>query len=411
MIRIALALSLFLFLCAIVKAQEQLSKDLQELNQITGEVAVKNKIRTLISKDTVAKEMILKGKNALEKKQGSLNGNGLWILARVAQEIKDYSSAEAFYGAYVKEAMALGSGQKISSGYGALIQILFDTKKYHECEKACNDFLDITLEDEASFMAVLRLKPVVFRRLVLCQSKLGQADKGLEKVDKLIKDQPDNWLNLELKGRILREIGRAEDAEKTYEALIEKIKTDKRLGKEEKEDFVEEVNYTLSNVYIDLKKVNKATEVLEKLLEKNPENPTYLNDLGYVLADNNLRLEDAEKMVKKAIELERQQRKKIKGLKPDDDRDNSAYLDSLAWVYFKQKKFEEAKKLLLEAVKDEEGRHIEILDHLADVHEALGEKQNALKVWKEGLEVVTPSKRDQDKKSEVEKKIKRLTGQ
>jgi len=102
---------------------------------------------------------------------------------------------------------------------------------------------------------------------------------------------------------------------------------------------------------------------------------------------------------------------KIKGLKPDDDRDNSAYLDSLAWVYFKQKKFEEAKKLLLEAVKDEEGRHIEILDHLADVHEALGEKQNALKVWKEGLEVVTPSKRDQDKKSEVEKKIKRLTGQ
>ena len=130
-----------------------------------------------------------------------------------------------------------------------------------------------------------------------------------------------------------------------------------------------------------------------------------------MLADNNLRLEDAEKMVKKAIELERQQRKKIKGLKPDDDRDNSAYLDSLAWVYFKQKKFEEAKKLLLEAVKDEEGRHIEILDHLADVHEALGEKQNALKVWKEGLEVVTPSKRDQDKKSEVEKKIKRLTGQ
>ena len=35
---------------------------------------------------------------------------------------------------FLFDSKKLGSGQKMAAGYGPLIQILFDTKKYKECE-------------------------------------------------------------------------------------------------------------------------------------------------------------------------------------------------------------------------------------------------------------------------------------
>src|SRR5262249_27969744 len=76
------------------------------------------------------------------------------------------------------------------------------------------------------------------------------------------------------------------------------------------------------------------------------------------------------------------------------------------WVLFKQKKYEEAKKYLLEAVKQEEGQHAEILDHLGDVYLALGEKAEAIAAWKKAIEAARDTKREQARKEEVEKKLK-----
>ena len=387
--------------------EDTVLKTVLVFNFITGEEPVKNKIIEVLKNNEKAKRIVEGAQKLNPADEKKLNGNAYWLLARVAQELRENEAAVDFYNKFLVDAKKLGSGQKMAAGYGPLIQILFDTKKYKECEKLCSEFLDITLEDEAAFIPILRLKPVVFRRMVLCQSLLGEVDKAIERVEKLYKDQPDNWLNLELKARILREVGRTVDAEKAYQDLIVKIDSDKRLGKEEKEEFLEQIKYTLSNVYVELKKIDKAADILKALVEKNPDNPTYHNDLGYIWADNNLNLEEAEKLIRKAIEIERGLRKKIKNLKPEFDKDNSAYLDSLAWVLFKKKNYAEAKKLLVEAIKDEEGQHIEILDHLGDIHYAMGEKAEATKVWKDALNFAGTSKREQDKKKEVEKKIEK----
>ena len=387
--------------------EDTVLKTVLVFNFITGEEPVKNKIIEILKNNEKAKRIVEGAQKLNPADEKKLNGNAYWLLARVAQELRENEAAVDFYNKFLVDAKKLGSGQKMAAGYGPLIQILFDTKKYKECEKLCSEFLDITLEDEAAFIPILRLKPVVFRRMVLCQSRLGEVDKAIERVEKLYKDQPDNWLNLELKARILREVGRTADAEKAYQDLIVKIDLDKRLGKEEKEEFLEEIKYTLSNVYVELKKIDKAADILKALVEKNPDNPTYHNDLGYIWADNDLNLEEAEKLIRKAIEIERGLRKKIKNLKPEFDKDNSAYLDSLAWVLFKKKNYAEAKKLLVEAIKDEEGQHIEILDHLGDIHYAMGEKAEATKVWKDALNFAGTSKREQDKKKEVEKKIEK----
>ena len=76
-------------------------------------------------------------------------------------------------------------------------------------------------------------------------------------------------------------------------------------------------------------------------------------------------------------------------------------------MLYKKKNYVEAKKLLVEAIKDEEGQHIEILDHLGDIYNALGEKAEAAKVWKDAINSAGTTKREQDKKKEVEKKIEK----
>jgi len=78
----------------------------------------------------------------------------------------------------------------------------------------------------------------------------------------------------------------------------------------------------------------------------------------------------------------------------------------LGWVLFKKKNYKEAKKFLLDAVQDPDGQHIEIMDHLADVQLALGEKADAVATWKKALKVETNSLREKQKRVEVEKKLK-----
>jgi tetratricopeptide (TPR) repeat protein len=122
-----------------------------------------------------------------------------------------------------------------------------------------------------------------------------------------------------------------------------------------------------------------------------------------------MNFEEAEKLIRKALAEDRKQKQKANpDLKPDQIKDNAAYLDSLGWVLFKQKRFEEAKKSLEQAVKEPEGQHVEILDHLAQVYMAIGDKTAAVAAWKKGLEVAGPSRREQQQKASVEKKLKDL---
>jgi len=68
----------------------------------------------------------------------------------------------------------------------------------------------------------------------------------------------------------------------------------------------------------------------------------------------------------------------------------------------------EALPPLLEAVKQEEGEHVEIYDHIGDVYLALGEKDKAIEAWQKGIKCAPVSKRDEQRKRDVEKKIKKL---
>jgi tetratricopeptide (TPR) repeat protein len=371
------------------------------LNDITGKDALEARLVELVKDAAGTKKLLAVAEAIAKEKNQPFSYNAAYLLARAAHELKAVDAGRTFYRLCADEAVKLQSVQKIGQAYGGLILLLYEDKKYEECVKVCQELLEMKDEEVRS------LKPRVAQQMIQALAKQGKIDQATKLVENLVKAQPENWLVLALQGWVHREAGRYAEAAKAYEDVVERVQKEKALDKEDKAEFIEMYRYILSNVYIDLDQVDKAAEHLKALLEAKPDDPTFNNDLGYIWADHDMNLEEAERLIRKALEEDKKIRRKLNpDLKPEEDKDNAAYLDSLGWVLFKQKRYKEAKPYLLQAVQDKEGQHIEILDHLGDLHMALGEKAEAIAAWKKGLEVAGPSKREQQRKVEVEKKLK-----
>jgi tetratricopeptide (TPR) repeat protein len=407
--------------------KESLHEQLLALNRLSGDDAVNGRYRALLDHPRAAKKLLAVAKTMVKDKAQPFNYNTAFILAHLAEEFKDLDAAETFYRVCVDWGRKLESGRKLSQAFVSLIALFYDNQKYEASARACKEFLEFKTDDGKpriyylateveeegepvfveleSYDPLRRHKPSVHRLMIQAIAKQGKFDEASKLVETLIKANPRDWLDLQLKGWVLREAGKYREAARIYEDVLEKINADKELEAAEKEPYLEKYRYALSTIYIDLNQVDKASAALKELLAKKPNNPTYNNDLGYIWADHDMNLPEAEKLIRKALEEDRKLRKK-ENLKPEEDRDNGAYLDSLGWVLYKQKKYKEAREALEKAVEDKESQHIEIYDHLGDVYSALGEKERAIEAWKKGLGFVTSSKRDQERKALVEQKLK-----
>jgi tetratricopeptide (TPR) repeat protein len=396
------------YLVAPVSADDAGGNDAQrdrllELNKLTGNDPMEGEIKVLTDDPAGTKKLLPVALKMLKEKDKPLNYNAAFVLARAAQELKEYDACETLYKYCNDEALKLESGQKMAQSFGGLIDLYYEQKNFDKTIKLCKDFLDIQGNE-----TVNRLKPAVMERMIESLARQKKFDEALKLVNNLVEAEEEDkgWWALQLKGRVLLQAEKPEEAAKTIETVLTRLNDDKTLKKDQKSRYVERNRYFLSSVYIDLKQVQKAVDQLKQCLALKPDDPTYNNDLGYIMADNDMNLDEAEKFIRKALEEDRKQRKLDPELKPEEDKDNAAYLDSLGWVLFKQKKYKEAKKELERAVQDKEGQHIEIFDHLGDVCKALGEKDAAVAAWKKGIEAAGESKREQDKKTAVEKKLK-----
>ena len=376
------------------------------LNDVTGDDTIKGEVKALVDKPTETKKLLAVAQEMAKEKEQPFNYTAALILGEAAEELKLAEAGKVFYWICAEEANKLQSPQKLIQAYVGLlsvIDLLYLDKKYDESSKLSQQFLEMLEKQGVSDEA----KTDVIWRLARAWARQGKAAEANKVVDSFVKRRETDWHRLEVKGRLKRELNENDEALRVYEELPGRIDKDPKLKETEKEKFKEGVQYILSGIYIELKQSDRAIEVLRKLLAKDPKNPTYNNDLGYVLADNNKELDNAEKMIRTALEEERKLRKEATDLPPELDHDSAAYLDSLGWVLFKKKKFQDAKKELLEATKDkDDGQHIEILDHLADVHMALGEKAEAVAVWKKAIAQEATTTRDKERKKVIENKMK-----
>lgn len=403
------------------------AKTLEDLNKVTGTTPLQGALDGLLKDKDETKKLLNEATPLVKGNKVGLTYNAALVLALAAADQKDLSGAEVFFRVCMDKAAKLQSPDRLLQSYGGLIEILYDNKKYGESARVCRELLELKTDDgkprtvlvpyvtkfgevdyneQEAFDTGKRLRPAVHKLLIQALSKQGKHEEALKLADNLVKAS-DHWLEHALKGWIHREAGQFTEAAKIYEDVIERANKDKTLEPEEREAYTERYRYVLSNIYVDLKQIDKAVGQLRDLLAKKPDDPGYNNDLGYIMADHDMKLDEAEKLIRNALELDRKRRKANPKLDPEDDFDNGAYLDSLGWVLFKQKKFKEARDVLLDAVKDKRAQHIEIFDHLGDVQFALGDREAALSAWRKGLEVVGEGQREAERKTAVEKKIEK----
>ena len=403
-----------------------LAKELEQLNDLTGSKALLVMVETLVENKEHATKLLAFGLPAAKDKQ--LSYNGALVLGLVAAELKDMKTAEAYLRVCMDRAAKLQSPARLEQSYGLLIGRYYNSKQYASAARICRELLELNTDDgktriviatktdrfdniefaerEEGFDPAQSLRTGTFEIYVKATAKQGHFDQALKLVENRLKKNAD-WFDSRLKCWVLVEAGKLEDAAQGYEDIIAQIAKDVRLEQQDKDLYLERFRYEASGVYVELKKIDRASAHLQYLIDKHPDNPAYHNDLGFIWADHDLKLEEAEKLIRKALELDRALRKKSPNFNAKTDHDNGAYLDSLSWVLHKQQKHAEAKTWQLKALEDKTAQHIELYDHLADIHMALGERELAIKAWQKGLEHVNDTRRDRERKAAVEMKLEK----
>lgn len=422
----ALALGLGVVRADDAPAKNSPAAQLAQINHITGSEPLQGALKELLDEPSRAKSLIAYAL-PLAKKEGGLSYNGAFLLGLMSAEQKDMKAAETFLRVCTDKAAKLQSVRKLLQSYGGLIELYYENKQFGDSARVCRELLDLKTDDgkprivyraiktrtggvdfveDDAFDSAKRLRPTVYQTYVKALAKQGKYEQALKITDDLLKGQ-DHWLERHLKGWVLREAGQLDKAAEVYEDVIARVRKDKTLDAPERDAYLLQYKYELSNVYVDLKKIDRATEQLQYLIEKNPKEPGFYNDLGYIWADNDMKLDEAEKLVRKALDLDTARRKAKPNYNPKTDHPNGAYLDSLGWVLFKQKKLKEARDVLQKAVSDKDAQHIEIYDHLGDVLMALGERDAAVAAWQKGLELAGEGRRETRIREAVMRKLEK----
>jgi tetratricopeptide (TPR) repeat protein len=225
-------------------------------------------------------------------------------------------------------------------------------------------------------------RSVLVKRATLL-AEMGKVDTAAADVKKLLdggKGDRETYLSLaEIygKGKRWDDMGKALDA-------AEKLSQDK----EERE----QVWFMRGAMFERMKKVDAAEKEFSKILEGSPMDALTLNYLGYMLADRNMRLQEALQYITKALDLQ-----------PN----NGAFLDSLGWVYYKLGRLDEAEENMRKAVALTP-RDPTVHDHFADVlmreskvRDAIAQWQVSLKEW----ETSSPAELDPAEMAKVKSKL------
>ena len=124
--------------------------------------------------------------------------------------------------------------------------------------------------------------------------------------------------------------------------------------------------------------LNRAIVLFESILEKRPENPTLLNNLAYLLIDNDQKIDTALTYALKAHQ---------------SNPGNSVFLDTYAYGLCKTGQYAEARRNLLRAIQINEASQIPIPwdmhKHLGMAYEGQSNYKQALEAYQKALEVST----------------------
>ncbi len=157
----------------------------------------------------------------------------------------------------------------------------------------------------------------------------------------------------------------------------------------------EDLLYALGSAFERAGQAEVAMAQMRALLAVNPDHAEALNFLGYTYAEQGIRLEEAEKLVRRALEL-----------KP---RSGHA-LDSLGWVLFRRGDHRRAVEAL-EQADSLSGPDTTILEHLGDAYRAVSRLGDAAQAYRRALASVgdeLPAEQGR-RRAAIERKLREVT--
>lgn len=116
---------------------------------------------------------------------------------------------------------------------------------------------------------------------------------------------------------------------------------------------------------------DEAFQAYDSCLQWKPDNTAALNNYAYYLSVENRNLAKAEQMSYKTIKAE-----------PS----NSTFLDTYAWILFQEKRYEEAKIYIEQAIRNDSTLSGVVKEHAGDIYAQTGDMEKALEYWQQSLE-------------------------
>jgi len=215
-------------------------------------------------------------------------------------------------------------------------------------------------------------------------AEVGKAAQAVEELKRLLDGKNDREVYLS--------IAQIHERTKNYGEMAVALDAAEKLSKTKEEQ--EAVLFMRAAMYEKLKKFDQAEAEFRKILADNPKNASVLNYLGYMLADRNVRLQEAKELITKALE---------------EDPNNGAYLDSLGWVYYRLGQLDQAEEYLrrsLEKITKDPVVH----DHLGDVYAKQGNLKDAIAQWQLALQEYQAGSPNDHDPAEIAKIQKKLEG-
>jgi tetratricopeptide (TPR) repeat protein len=287
-----------------------------------------------------------------EKADGSYSGpaksNRAVFLERLGTIYREQGNNQAAIETF-RQVIALGGDENIERGYQQIIDTWREAKEWQKAT-------DVAKEAVQKVPKSRDLKMV----LAAQQADMGEADKALKDVRAMLKGDADDrqiYITLSQMNTRLRRFSDAEQA------------LDKAEQLSTKDDDKEYVWFLRGSTFEREKRYADAEEQFKKVLASDPQHASALNYLGYMLADQNMKLEEALGYIKRAVEL---------------DPSNGAYLDSIGWAYFRLGKFDLAEENLTKA-SQKINTDPTVHDHLGDLYQKTGRLKLAASNWERAL--------------------------
>ena len=205
----------------------------------------------------------------------------------------------------------------------------------------------------------------------------GEPEKGIAILKEAITAQPDQI------DPYLQLAGLYEAMERYSDGLNILLNNEKRFPANAA------IQFRMGILYDKLGKKEASIERMKKTLALTPDDAQALNYLGYTYAEMGIKLEEAEKYLNKAVSL-----------KPGE----GFIIDSLGWVYYKMKRYDDAVKQLeraMELITDD----TTVMGHLADAYLARHDWNKALNLYRRILKQEPERKDLADKIKKIKAEI------